>query len=306
LTTVSDAGLDKEEVLLIKQLQDEGKLKIKVYAMLNPNDENFDYFYPKGPQHYDRLTVSAVKLYSDGALGSRGALLLNPYSDDKGNYGLQMHPVEYFEEMCVKAYEAGFQVNTHAIGDSGNRIMLQTYSKILKDKNDRRWRVEHAQIVEPSDLNYFYNYSIIPSVQATHCTSDMYWADERLGEERIKTAYAYKDLLKQNGWLINGTDFPVEHISPLKTFYAAVIRKDSDNRPENGFQMENSLSPEEALKSITIWPARGSFDESFKGSIEVGKKADLVFLDTDLLNSSQEELQKAMVISTFVNGEKVY
>ena len=306
LTTVSDAGLNKDDILLIKSLQDQHKLRIGVYAMINPNQENFDYFYPKGPWHLPRLTVSSVKLYADGALGSRGALLLEPYSDDPGNYGLQLSSNTYFLEMCLKAYEAGFQVNTHAIGDSGNRLMLKTYSKILKTSNDRRWRVEHAQIVHPSDLVFFKNYSIIPSVQATHCTSDMYWADERLGSERLKTAYAYHELLKQNGWLINGTDFPIEDISPIKTFYAAVARKDNKGWPEGGFQTENALNREDALRSITIWPARGSFDENTKGSIEVGKLADLVMLDTDLILAKEADLLNAKVMATFVEGEKVY
>ena len=306
LTTVTDAGLDKDEILLIKRLQDEGKLKIKVYAMLSPSKENFDYFYPQGPLHFPRLTVSSVKLYADGALGSRGALLLEPYSDDPENSGLQLHSNAYYLEMCLKAHEAGYQVNTHAIGDSGNRLMLRTYSKVLKGKNDRRWRVEHAQIVHPDDLKIFKKYSIIPSVQATHCTSDMYWADERLGEERIKTAYAYKDLMKQHGWLINGTDFPIEGISPLKTFYAAVVRKDSKGWPEEGFQTGNALSRENALRSITIWPAKGSFDENTKGSIEIGKNADFVILDTDLLKADEKLLLGTKVISTYVQGEKVY
>ncbi|NOY51011.1 MAG: amidohydrolase family protein [Chlorobi bacterium] len=306
LTTVSDAGLDKQDILLIKRLQDNGKLKIKVYAMINPNKENFDYFYNIGPQHYDRLTVSAVKLYSDGALGSRGALLLKPYSDDAGNYGLQMHTESYFLEMCSKAYDAGFQVNTHAIGDSANRIMLKAYSEILRSRNDKRWRVEHAQIVSPDDIAYFKDFSIIPSVQATHSTSDMYWADERLGDERLKSAYAYKNLMGQNGWLVNGTDFPIEDISPLKTFFAAVIRKDVKGLPENGFQIENALDRKDALRSITIWPAKGSFDEKEKGSLEKGKRADFVVLDTDLIKAGEEQLLKAKVVSTYVDGEKVY
>ncbi len=306
LTTVTDAGLDLKDILLIKKLQDEQKLSMRVYAMMSPTQENFDYFYPKGPQYFPRLTVSSVKLYSDGALGSRGALLVDPYSDDSENYGLQLHSNAYYLEMCLKAYEAGFQVNTHAIGDSGNRLMLKTYSKILKGKNDRRWRVEHAQIVQTEDLSLFKEYSIIPSVQATHCTSDMYWADERLGEERIKTAYAYKDLLLQNGWIINGTDFPIEGISPLHTFYAAVVRKDAKGWPAKGFQTENALSRENALRSITIWPAKGSFDENKKGSIEIGKLADFVILEIDLLKAKQTDLHNAKVVATFVEGEKVY
>jgi len=276
LTTVTDAGLDLSDIQLIDQLQKEDSLKIRVYAMMNPTQENFDHFFPKGPYRTDKLTVSSVKLYIDGALGSRGALLLQPYSDDPDNFGLHLHPALYYEDICQKVFDAGFQVNTHAIGDSGNRIMLKTYSKYLKGNNDRRWRVEHAQVVSKEDLHFFHDFSIIPSIQSTHCTSDMYWAGKRLGAERIRTAYAYKDLLNQNGWLINGTDFPIEDISPIKTFYAAVARKDAKGWPEGGFQMENALSREEALRSITIWPAKGSFDESMKGSIEPGKIADFV------------------------------
>jgi len=302
LTTVTDAGLDKDDILLIDSLQKAGELHIRVYAMMSPTAENFNYFFKKGPYFTGKLTVSAVKLYIDGALGSRGALLLQPYSDDPGNYGLQLHPEKYYDEMCRKAYDAGFQVNTHAIGDSGNRIMLKTYARYLKGPNDRRWRVEHAQVVNRDDLHYFKDFSIIPSIQTTHCTSDMYWAEERLGPERIKTAYAYHDLLQQNGWLINGTDFPVEGISPLRTFYAAVARKDLKGWPEGGFQPENALTREEALKSITIWPAKGSFEEDFKGSIEPGKVADFVLLDKDIIEIPENEVPYIKVVATYLDG----
>ena len=306
LTTVTDAGLDKNEILLIDQLQKNGELDIRVYAMMSPNTENFDYFFSKEPIHNGKLTVSAVKLYVDGALGSRGALLLEPYSDDSKNFGLLLNPQSYFDSICNMAYNAGFQVNTHAIGDSGNRIMLQSYAKTLKSKNDKRWRIEHAQIVNPDDLQLFSDYSIIPSVQATHCTSDMYWADERLGDERIKTAYAYQELLNQNGWLINGTDFPIEDISPLKTYYAAVSRKDLEGWPEDGFQMENALNRKDALRSITIWPARGSFDENIKGSIEVGKVADFVILKNDIMKIPENEIPSTVIIGTYIDGNKVF
>ena len=306
LTTVTDAGLDKSEIQLIDSLQIAGDIKMRVYAMLDPNDKNFDYFFPRGQIHTERLTVSSVKLYADGALGSRGALLLKPYSDDPENTGLQLHPNVYYRHICKKAYNAGYQINTHAIGDSGNRLILQTYAQFLMGKNDRRWRVEHAQVMAPEDFHYFIDYSIIPSVQATHCTSDMYWADERLGPERIKTAYAYQQLLNQNGWLINGTDFPIEHIHPLKTFYAAVARMDEEGWPKGGFQMENAISREDALRSITIWPAKGSFDEKEKGSIEIGKFADFVILEKDLLKVAVEELPTIKILATYVNGEKVF
>jgi len=306
LTTVTDAGLNKQDILLIDSLQQAGTLNIRVYAMMSPAKENFDHFYKSGPYFTGKLSVSSVKLYIDGALGSRGALLLQPYTDDPENYGLQLHPEAYYDEMCRKAYESGFQVNTHAIGDSGNRIMLKTYARYLKGPNDRRWRVEHAQIVDPEDLSYFKEYSIIPSIQTTHCTSDMYWAGERLGEERVKTAYAYHDLLQQNGWLINGTDFPVEGIEPLRTFYAAVARKDLKGWPEGGFQPENALSKEEVLRSVTIWPAKGSFEEDFKGSIEHGKAADFVLLEKDIMQVAEEEIPLVQITATYIDGKIVY
>lgn len=306
LTTVSDAGLSKQKILLIDSLQKEGELNMRVYAMMNPSEENFDYFFSQKPIFTGKLTVSSVKLYIDGALGSRGALLIDPYSDDSDNYGLQLNPVQYYSEICNRAYKAGYQVNTHAIGDSGNRIMLKTYASVLGGSNDRRWRVEHAQIVHPDDFTFFNQYTIIPSVQSTHCTSDMYWADERLGDERLKTAYAYKELLKQNGWLVNGTDFPVEGINPMHTFYAAVVRKDLDGWPEEGFQTENALSREEALRSITIWPAKGSFEENFKGSLENGKVADFVILDRDIMQIDDKEIPLTSVVATYVGGKLVY
>ncbi len=306
LTSVTDAGLDRDEILLIDSLQKQGKLDIRVYAMLNPTDENFHYFFRKGPVRNNKLTISSVKLYIDGALGSRGALLLEPYSDAPHTHGLKLNPVSYFDTICAMAYRAGYQVNTHAIGDSGNRIMLQSYAKMLRGKNDRRWRIEHAQVVNPDDWKYFHDYSIIPSVQATHCTSDMYWAGERLGNERVKHAYAYNDLLTQNGWLINGTDFPIENISPLLTFYASVARKDEAGWPEGGFQTENALSREDALRSITIWPAKGSFDENIKGSIEPGKHADFVILNKDIMKIPKSEIPYAEVNSTYIDGQLMY
>ncbi len=305
LTTVTDAGLQKEDILLIDSLQKSGDINIKVYAMVSPDPESLDYFLSKAPIRNGKLTVSSVKLYADGALGSRGALLLEPYSDAPEVRGLQLYPREYYDSICRMAYDAGFQVNTHAIGDSGNRLMLKVYSDILGGKNDRRWRIEHAQIVNPDDFHCFGDYSIIPSVQSTHCTSDMYWAGDRIGDERIKSAYAYQELLDENRWLINGTDFPIENISPLYTFYAAVARKDLAGSPDAGFQMENAISREDALRSITIWPAMGSFDESNRGSLEPGKAADIVILDKDIMECDEAEIPESGVIATYVDGVEV-
>ena len=306
LTTVTDAGLDKEDILLIDSLQKAGQLQMKVYAMLSPAKENLDYFFPKGPLHEDRLTVSSVKLYADGALGSRGALLLYPYSDDPGNSGLQMEPASYYDSLCRLAYENGFQVNTHAIGDSANRLVMDIYGSILKGKNDLRWRIEHAQIVNADDMHKFGKFSVIPSIQSTHCTSDMDWADERVGPDRIKEAYPTKQLLEENGWLVNGTDFPIEDINPLYTFYSAVTRKHLDGTPDGGFQMENALTRQEALYSITLWPARGSFDEDRKGSIKAGKDADFVMLDHDMMTIDEQDITGISVTGTWINGQRVF
>lgn len=305
LSGVTDAGLGINDILLIDSLQQQDVLKIKINAMMNP-DETLDFFIENDILQKDRLSVSSVKLYADGALGSRGAKLIEPYSDAPNTSGLKVENNDYYLQICQKAYFAGIQVCTHAIGDGAVRDMLQTYGSILKDTNDLRWRIEHSQIVHPDDFTLFQKYSIIPSIQSTHATSDMFWAVERLGEERVKTAYAQKQLLQQNDWLINGTDFPIEHISPLYTFYAAVARKNLEGMPVSGFQIENALSREEALRSITIWPAKGYFEEKRKGSIEVGKEADFVMLSDDIMTIEEPKIPKTQVLKLFVSGEKVF
>jgi predicted amidohydrolase YtcJ len=306
LTSVVDAGLDFETIRMIDSLQQSGKLKMRINAMLSPTNQNIDEFVEKGSFRKERLTVNSIKLYADGALGSRGALLLEPYTDDPGNYGLSMSSPDYFRDMLAKAYEKGFQVNTHCIGDSANRMILHLYGEVLKGRNDRRWRIEHAQVINPDDFQLFSKFSIIPSVQSTHCTSDMAWAEARLGPVRVKGAYAYKKLLLQNGWLINGTDFPIEEINPLLTFYAAVARIFENGDPEGGFQMENALSREEALRSMTIWAAKGSFEEDIKGSIEPGKFADFVILEKDIMTVNQAEIPHINILKTYLDGEMVY
>ena len=306
LTSVVDAGLSYTAVTLIDEMQLSGKLQMRINAMLSPSEDNFEHFVKKGIYTTDRLTVRSIKLYADGALGSRGAKLIQPYSDDPHNNGLLIEQPEYFSKICELAYENNYQVNTHAIGDSANRMILNTYGMYLKGKNDLRWRIEHAQVVDPSDFLYFTQYSIIPSVQPTHATSDMYWAKDRLGQERIKTAYALKQLLETNGWVPLGTDFPVEKINPLYTFYAAVVRKDLNAWPAEGFQIENALTREETLKGMTIWAAMGSFEEDVKGSIETGKLADFIILDQDIMTIPTDELPNVKVLETYSNGKKVF
>lgn len=306
LTSVTDAGLSKSTISLMEEMHNQGELKMRINAMLNPTNENFETFVKNGPKQSDRLTINTIKIYADGALGSRGALLLNDYFDDPGNTGLQIETQEYYNKICQLAYDNNFIVATHCIGDSANRLMLNTYAKFLHGKNDRRWRIEHSQIIHPDDFHKFAEYSVIPSIQATHCTSDMYWADERLGEQRLKGAYAYRTLLQQNGWLPNGTDFPVENIDPLFTFYASVFRTDHEGWPDGGWHKEEGLTREQTLRSMTIWGAKASFEENIKGSLEPGKYADFVFLDTDLMEASPQEVLNTNIESTWVNGEKVF
>ncbi len=306
LTSVTDAGLPYQIIDLIAALQLQDKLKMKINVMLNPDSITLSRFLPFGPTVRKRLSVRSIKLYADGALGSRGAKLLKPYSDARGKTGMIMNEREYYETICDQAINAGFQVNVHAIGDSANRMVLEIFSELLKSKNDLRWRIEHAQVVDPADFELFGQYSIIPSVQSTHCTSDMFWADERLGPVRLKTAYAQKQLMEQNGWLVNGTDFPIESINPILTFYAAVARKNTDGLPVDGFQTENALSREEALRSITIWPAKGAFEEQTKGSIEISKQADFVVLDKDIMTIQENEILSVKVVQTVSSGEVVF
>jgi predicted amidohydrolase YtcJ len=306
LTTVDDCGVPYTLVSTIAALQHKGDLKMRMYLMLADKEENYDYLFKRGAYKTPSLNVRAFKVYADGALGSRGACLLKPYSDKANWNGFLLSSKAHFEEVANKIAAKGFQMCTHAIGDSANRMILQVYAGALKGKNDKRWRVEHAQIVSPQDVKYFGEYSIIPSVQPTHATSDMTWAINRLGVQRLKSGYAYKDLMKQNGWIPLGTDFPVENINPMYTFYAAVVRKDLKGSPAHGFQMENALSRTEALKGMTVWAAKANFEEKEKGSIEVGKYADFVILDKDIMKVDGSDLPNVKVIKTYINGVKVY
>ena len=308
LTTIDEAGLDQQQIELIEELQKNNQLKMKVYAMISATEELLEHYLKKGSYKTDRLNVSSFKFYADGALGSRGACLLKPYTDVSTHkeYGLILHEKSFYEKYASLLYQKGFQMNTHCIGDSANQLMISIYATVLKGSNDKRWRIEHAQVLDSASFELFSMYNIIPSVQPTHATSDMYWAKDRLGNERIKNAYAYKKLLQQNGLIALGTDFPIESINPLYTFYAAVARKDLSDFPENGFQKENGLTKEEALKGITIWAAVANFEENEKGSLEVGKSADFVILNQDLMEIEEPQITKTKVMFTFINGEKVY
>ncbi|WP_292949796.1 amidohydrolase [Olleya sp. UBA1516] len=302
LTTVSDAGLDKQVIQLIDSLQQAGTLDMRMYAMISNKKENLEYYLSKGKIKTDRLNVQSVKVYADGALGSRGAALKQEYSDQHDHFGALVIGTDAFINLAEQIAKAGYQMNTHAIGDSANRFVLQTYQKTLKDLTNRRWRVEHAQIITDNDFDYFKNENIIPSIQPTHATSDMYWAEDRLGKDRIKGAYAYKTLLEKSGRLALGTDFPVEQVSPFLTFYAAVSRQDVNQFPAGGFNKDNGLTREETLKGMTIWAAYANFEEEEKGSIEAGKFADFIILDNNIMTIEEKEIPNIKVNQTYING----
>lgn len=306
LTTVDDCGLDFEDVLLIDSLQQAKQLKMRLYVMLSDAEKNYDFLIKRGKIKTDFLNVRSFKVYGDGALGSRGACLLEPYADKKDHLGFLLSEQKHFKEVAKKINKHDFQMCTHAIGDSANRTILKIYADVLKGKNDKRWRIEHAQVVNPADFALFGQNNIVPSVQPTHATSDMYWATDRLGKERVKSAYAYLDLLNQNGWIPLGTDFPVEQINPMYTFLAAVARKDLKNYPEQGFQSENALTREQALRGMTIWAAKSNFEELEKGSIEVGKLADFIIINQDIMKVKDTQIANTQVLQTFISGKLVY
>lgn len=300
LTTVNDAGLDRSTIELIDSLQQAGELSIKIYAMVSNNKEDVDYYINKGPIKTDRLNVRSVKVYGDGALGSRGAALKEEYSDLPNHFGAMITPVDEIEALAEKLARSEYQMNTHAIGDSANVAVLRAYKKVLQGKEDRRWKIEHAQVLTDNDFDFFES-GIIPSVQPTHATSDMYWAEDRLGE-RVKGAYAFKTLLNKAGTIALGTDFPVEDVSPFLTFYAAVARQDTSGYPKGGFQMEEALTREETLKGMTIWAAYSNFEEEEKGSIEPGKSADFVIYDKDMMTIPLNEIPTIKAEQTFIDG----
>lgn len=306
LTSVCDAGLNFEDVQHLRKWHEEDELQIKTYIMLEPSKENFNHYLQKGPIQNRDISINSFKFYVDGALGSRGACLLQPYSDDPDNSGFLLTPLDSLRDFADKLYQYGFQMNCHAIGDSANRSILKIYAKQLKDNNDRRWRIEHAQVVHKDDLAFYRDFNIIPSVQPTHATSDMLWAENRLGKDRIDRAYAYRDLMQQNGMIALGTDFPVEQIDPLLTLLSATKRTDTEGNPENGFLNEQSLSFQEAIRGMTIWAAIANFEENHKGSLENGKKADFVILNRNLQHLDASNFNDYKVLQTFLNGKSVY
>lgn len=306
LTGVHDCGISQHEFSMLEKLNNQHELKIKLFVLMSDSLPYYDAWLKRGIYKSPALTMGGFKLYGDGALGSRGACLKHSYTDRNGWNGFLLSDPKHFENIAKRLVESPFQMCTHAIGDSANYHILKTYATVLKGKNNRRWRIEHAQVMDEKDMHYFRDYSIIPSVQPTHATSDMYWAEARIGAMRLKYAYAYQSLLQTNGWMPLGTDFPVEDMNPLKTFYAAVFRKDAKGFPANGFQMHEALSRIDALRGMTIWAAKAAFQENKKGSIESGKAADFVISNTDLMQCKPEDVLNAKIIATYIDGVKVF
>lgn len=300
LTSIVEAGLGTSQIEMIRSLQKVDALKIKIYAMLSSESPDLDIWLKKGAIKEARFHLNAIKFYSDGALGSRGACLLEPYNDDK-SYGMMLIDHQKFKESCQKIFNYNFQVAVHAIGDSANRQVLQIFSEILKSKNDRRWRVEHAQMVNPGDLHYFNEFSIIPSVNAIHSFDDYAWVTNRIGKERMEYAYNYKNLLNQNMWLANGSDFPVASLNPLQGFFAAVYPTHSKTKYKS-----KALTRQQALQAMTIWAAKSCFEEKERGSIEIGKSADFVVLSVDIMDEKVDWKSEINVLATYIDGIIVY
>jgi hypothetical protein len=306
ITTVHDAGVDAVELTSYRALIAERRLPVRVYAMIGGTGALWRQYLAKGPEIGDRLTVRSIKLMVDGAMGSRGAAFFEPYADDPGNAGLLLMKQEEVARVAREAVRGGFQVAAHAIGDRANRMVLDAYAGALGGANDKRFRIEHAQVVASGDFELFARYSVIASMQATHATSDMRWAQQRLGPERVKGAYAWRRFLGIGVIVAGGSDFPVEEPNPLWGFHAAVARKDRDGNPSGGWFPDQRMTREEALRSWTLAGAHAAFEEKRKGSLAPGKLADLVLLSGDIMTIAPAGILKTRVLMTMVGGQVVF
>jgi predicted amidohydrolase YtcJ len=311
LTGIHDAGVGSSTIDLYEALARDGQYSLRNYVMISSDDSTLQRYFERGPQerlHDGRLWIRAIKISADGALGSRGAALLEPYTDDPGNSGLETTPYERIEEVAVRALQNGFQLNVHAIGDRANRTVLNAFEAALREvpTADHRFRVEHAQIIHFQDLPRFAELDVIPSMQGSHQTSDMYWAINRLGWTRVQGAYAWRTLLNTGVVVPNGSDFPVESPNPLISFKAFITRQDASSWPAGGWFPNERTTREEALKSMTLWPAYAAFMEDVAGSLSPGKYADFVVLDQDIMTIAPERILDTRVLLTVLGGAVVY
>ena len=306
LTTVHDAGVGEQTLRCYRALIAENQLPVRVYAMIGGPGNLWRQYLERGPEIGERLTVRSIKLMGDGALGSRGAALWQAYSDEPGNTGLLITDKETVERVAHEAAARGFQVNTHAIGDRANRVVLEAYAAALGGENDKRFRIEHAQVISLPDFALFKKYSLIASMQSTHATSDMRWAEKRLGPDRVQGAYAPQRFLKLGVVVANGSDFPVEEPNPIPGFYAAITRQDPDGSPPGGWFPGQRLTREEALATWTRWGAYAAFEEKDKGTLSAGKLADFVMLSADIMKIPEREIPQTRVTMTVLGGEVVY
>lgn len=317
LTTLDEAGLDYSELTFYDRLHKSGALKMRIYAMLMATPDNFVHLMARDLPWSWQLHAPAVKIFLDGALGSRGALLKNSYCDRHGHHGLQLMKRSEFSGTLNLLYKLHYQACVHAIGDSANAIVAQEFARYLEPGFDARWRIEHAQIMDPKDRKLIKGLSVIPSIQPTHATTDAPWAFQRLCSDSSQKrglkfyeprtgAYAYKDLLAQNGCVALGTDFPVESMNPFATFYSAVFRKDLNGTLTEPFLPNQALSRKEALWGMTYWAAFANREDSYKGSLEVGKLADFIILNEDLMTVEEAKIKQVKVRKTYIGAERVH
>jgi predicted amidohydrolase YtcJ len=311
LVGVHDAGESRAVIDIFEEMAKAGEFGLRTYVMVSDDSAAIAHYFARGPQNalYDgRIWIRAIKLYADGALGSRGAALLDPYADDPKNSGLLLSTPAHLQDVATRGLRAGFQVNTHAIGDRGNRVVLDAYEAALNavPTADHRFRIEHAQILNFADIPRFAKLGVIPSMQAVHQASDMNWVPRRIGYERSLGAYAWRSLLNTGVIIPNGSDMPVERVNPLYSFHAAVSRADDNDWPPGGWLPHEKMTREEALKSITIWPAVAAFQEQVMGSLTPGKYADFVILDQDIMRVPEDQILKTGVIATYLAGKAVY
>lgn len=311
VTGVHDAGVGADTIDAHEELAAEGNFNLRSYVMISNNDAVIDHYLDRGPQsglYGGRIWIRAIKIQADGAMGSRGAALIDDYTDEPGNRGLITGNYDRIYEVALRALRSGFQLSVHAIGDRANRMVLDAFQAAFAvvPKENHRFRIEHAQTIHPDDIPRFAALGVIPSMQGSHQTSDMYWIEERLGPERVNGAYAWRSLRDTGVIIPNGSDTPVEFPNPLISFRAFFTRMDAEGYPEGGWHPEQRMTRQEALLSVTLWPAQASFMEEDVGSLARGKYADFVVLDRDIMTVAESEILDSQVIMTFLGGERVF